>query len=360
MSEPNAHIYWSLRMESAEIKKLLDAMDAENAKDPKAMRRQHERYVYRNENCVLHMKQPGSSVPTSYFCPTRNLSSGGICFLHGGFVHMGSEVRIQLISHHGNWQDVIGTVVGCRLVSAPVHEIRVKFTEPIDPGLFCEDAASRHKRVLFISDDVSAQRLVQIILKQHGCLVDCVGDQDSALAKLSVGSFGIVICTIGSPDLTELNMIKSMRQEGYRDLVVAVAEDISADDREQCLVAGVNYFLSNVTDKEEFARILDIAAKGPMQSQLKLADLVASFVDSLPSVIRTIEKAVKEGPIETLAGTVRKLKNDANQYRYDRISEVAEKLEQAVHQQNEMDALKPVISELVTMCLQARAPIASK
>ena len=71
----------------------------------------------------------------------RNLSAGGLAFLHRGFLHAGTECQIRLPLMTGGEMTVHGRIVQCAHVQKSIHEVGVVFDEAIDPRQFLDVGA---------------------------------------------------------------------------------------------------------------------------------------------------------------------------------------------------------------------------
>jgi hypothetical protein len=105
----------------------------------KSNRRIHDRIDYRQFNVSVIIEHPGGSSAQFLVC-TRNISVGGLAFLHGGFVHPGSRCKIALPQLNGQHCALLARVVSCRAIDGFVHEIGIKFQHQIDPFEFVRPA----------------------------------------------------------------------------------------------------------------------------------------------------------------------------------------------------------------------------
>jgi len=99
-----ANLVRTIRLDDEKLEKALNRLD--RAEGAGTNRRASPRYPYRIKGCVVHLQQPGDGGSTPFLVVTRNLSSGGVSFLHGGFVHAQSTALVQLITIDGAWQNV--------------------------------------------------------------------------------------------------------------------------------------------------------------------------------------------------------------------------------------------------------------
>ncbi|GAB4110284.1 MAG: hypothetical protein Kow00105_19050 [Phycisphaeraceae bacterium] len=75
---------------------------------------------------------------TKYVVRSRDLSEGGIGFLHGAYVHEGSACRVILKDLSDKVICIDGQVKHCVHVSGTVHKVGVQFNEKIDLSQFTE------------------------------------------------------------------------------------------------------------------------------------------------------------------------------------------------------------------------------
>ena len=132
----------TVRLSDAERLQLLDELDqsqeiASDKVQPESNRRANTRYSYRKGDIPIVVEQPGGVITRLSVSP-RNLSSGGIAFLHGGFLYVGSKCSLQLSAPATDRIVVSGEIVNCRHVDGILHEVSVKFNMPIEPGLFTQ------------------------------------------------------------------------------------------------------------------------------------------------------------------------------------------------------------------------------
>ena len=130
----------SVRMTAGASQKLLESLDHDAPSDG-ASARQTERCTFRSKSTVVCLQQPGDADLTPFITHTRNLSSGGLAFLHGNYVHGGTDCVVILQALDSQWHSVKGVVVRCRHVSGLIHEVGVRFEESIDLGMFIRPSA---------------------------------------------------------------------------------------------------------------------------------------------------------------------------------------------------------------------------
>ena len=127
----------ALPLSMAQRRELLDRLDAvarrfdEAEAEGRNDRRTHERHPYRIaglELIIEHLSGGSSNV----LITTRDISAGGLGFLHGGFIHPGSKCWITLRRSNGMPMTVAGRITSCRHVEGIVHAAGVMFESAID------------------------------------------------------------------------------------------------------------------------------------------------------------------------------------------------------------------------------------
>ncbi len=132
----------TVRISDDERRRLLDELDevqavASKDVDPDDSRRQDRRFTYRPGHISIAVEQPRGGTTFLSVSP-RNISAGGVAFLHGGFLHTGSRCTLRLGPQPKGIVEIAGEIVNCRHVEGLLHEVSVKFDRAIDPSLFVQ------------------------------------------------------------------------------------------------------------------------------------------------------------------------------------------------------------------------------
>ena len=130
----------TVRISDDERRRLLDELDevqavASKDVDPDDSRRQDRRFTYRPGHISIAVEQPRGGTTFLSVSP-RNISAGGVAFLHGGFLYTGSRCTLQLGLQLEETVEIAGEIVNCRHIQGLLHEVSVKFDRAIDPSLF--------------------------------------------------------------------------------------------------------------------------------------------------------------------------------------------------------------------------------
>jgi len=118
----------------AQLAAILDASDPEN----EGGQRLHKRVSYRKLSQIAVAIQQPDKQWAKYIVRSRDLSEGGIGFVHGSFLHAGSLCRVILKDQEGQVVCIEGTVRGCDFLQGRAHNIGVQFNEEINLSRFVQ------------------------------------------------------------------------------------------------------------------------------------------------------------------------------------------------------------------------------
>lgn len=101
--------------------------------------RRHQRIAYRKlAQIAVAILQPGGKW-AKYIVRSRDLSPGGIGFIHGSYIYLGSECRVILKDCNEQVTCLDGVVKRCELLEGTAHDVGVQFNEEIDVEQFIAD-----------------------------------------------------------------------------------------------------------------------------------------------------------------------------------------------------------------------------
>lgn len=353
--EPSrSNLVRTIRLDDEEIEKVLDRLDHEEWDGTD--RRETARYVYRVKGCVVHLQQPGDGSPTPFLVATRHLSSGGVSFLYGGYVHAKSTCLVQLITTHGAWKNVKGVVVRCRYIEAGVHEVAVEFDSSITTEDYCSTA--RTSKILLVENDPSIARLAEYHLKQLNVELDLAENGQVAVELALKGDYDAILMDMEMPVLGGADATRKLRSSGYTSVIVAATAMTQPGDRERCLESGCNMYIAKPYTREVLAELLEGLRDEPLLSSFQddpaMKELINGFVAGLPEKLHAIKEAASGGHFEELQRLARALKGSAGGYGFEPITEAASKVESAAIAQESPEEVKGCASELVNLGLKVR------
>jgi hypothetical protein len=123
----NAHLS-PVALPPGDLQKVLDALDAAGGSGlPARDDRRSRRLSYRSLEVVIRVITGRDEPSPCFWGPTRNISAGGLAFLHRQALAVGQELEVDIPLLDRQVLCVEARVVRCRHVKGMVHEIGVEF-----------------------------------------------------------------------------------------------------------------------------------------------------------------------------------------------------------------------------------------
>jgi CheY-like chemotaxis protein len=356
VSNTNSKLVRTIRLSDEELKAVLDRLAAAEDASKKSLR-QSERFDYRVKSCVVQLKSSGISSTTSYLVPTRDLSAGGMSFIHGGFVYPGTPCVVQLISKFGTWKQVESKVIRCTFVSGSVHEIGVHFNTEINPSEFCSQAVKT--RILLAEDDQPLAETAKQLLSQLKTEVDHAENGETAVKLASEKTYDAILMDMEMPVMDGAEAVKKLRSQGYSGIIVAVTALTEPADKDNCLKAGCDRCICKPYDKESLGKLLESLKQEPLVSTLvndpALNECARDFVVALSGKLRLIEESLQTLDRPRLERLCRSVKGEAGVYGFEPITASAAKVEKAIIDKTSDGEVKRLGESLIKLCHLAKS-----
>lgn len=132
---------------------------------------------------------------------------------------------------------------------------------PAEPSRPSEPTAARRLRVL-LAEDEAINRIVVLGMLQHlGYEADSVNNGIELLETLERRSYDVVLMDVQMPGMDGLEVTRRIREEnGRQPYIIALTAHALAGDRERCLAAGMNDYLSKPLGLDDLRKALATAA----------------------------------------------------------------------------------------------------
>ena len=121
-------------------------------------------------------------------------------------------------------------------------------------------------RILVAEDNIINQRIAQSLLTKRGHAVTVVNTGREALDALQRDAFDVVLMDVQMPDMDGFEATAAIRarerETGSRVRIVAMTAHAMQGDRERCLAAGMDDYLSKPIDPQTLFDLVEMAPTG--------------------------------------------------------------------------------------------------
>ncbi|MCP3981430.1 MAG: response regulator [bacterium] len=258
MASTTDDILLSITATEEAIVELLDRLDARE-KDEGSNDRTSDRFNFRMTSCSVTIKQIGAATPVTTLVPTRNLSSGGMSFLHGGFVHTGSFCEAELVTSEGTHATVSGLVTRCRYVENWLHEVAIRFHLDIRPADFSRDAPAWH--VLIGSNDEQSVRQASHHLSVKRATTTVASSGAELLELTQSRAYDCILVDVDLPE-GGADLVGTLRERGYAGMILGVGDDDTESAMNELLAAGCTKCLTRPYTPDMIEDLRDAVSNG--------------------------------------------------------------------------------------------------
>lgn len=115
------------------------------------------------------------------------------------------------------------------------------------------------KKILVVEDYFINRELIVEFLKLMDCEVDTAEDGVEAVNAFKANGYDLILMDIQMPKMDGYQAtqeIRKLEEEGQRVPIVAVTANAMEGDREKCLEAGMDEYLSKPIEFEVFENVL--------------------------------------------------------------------------------------------------------
>ena len=189
-------------------------------------------------------------------------------------------------------------------------------------------------RVLLAEDTIENQKLISLHLHRAGINVAIVDNGQEAIDAALHNHFDLILMDMQMPVLGGVEATRMLRSKGYFRPIVALTANTSQSDRETCMEAGVNDFLSKPIDFDHFFAVLqkyldDEPTEAHNQDSdcetredRELQDLYSQFAQRLPEMLESIKLAAQQRDWTLLERHSHQLKGLGGSFGYHQLTAI--------------------------------------
>jgi signal transduction histidine kinase/CheY-like chemotaxis protein/HPt (histidine-containing phosphotransfer) domain-containing protein len=321
---------------------------------------------------------------------------------------LGGDVTVESEVNRGSMFSVTieaGDLTGVRFY-AQAHEIEARVDEIINGHEATHGRVTTRvvSRVLVAEDGPDNQRLIRHILEKAGVDVTLVGNgklaYEAAMQSLQEQEpYDLILMDMQMPEMDGYSAASALREQGYNRPIIALTAHAMEGDRDRCLEAGCDDYMSKPLDRNRLLNLVRSYGRGDQSEQPEAAtpsiagaqerssasvsrdnladnngargdaapllsefagdpdmeDLIAEFLGELPYRMHEIEQAMRARDLNLLATLAHKIKGAGGGYGYAPITTTARELERLARGPEDLGSINQAVSELQSICNRACA-----
>lgn len=330
---------------------------------------------------LIRVNHPGGS-SVEFVVPVRNVSSCGLGFIHGSFLYSGTPVILFLRRLTGDLMAVTGSVVRSTHVRGVVHDVGVRFDNPVDLRELLDDGdggnslvPGRKKvvlpqfegSVLYVDHSVDNRELMEFVLSRLGITVESSTSGAAAFEAVAKRMYDAIVVNIRLRDIDPLTMPAQLRKRSYPGPIVAVGRNDDCNDDSLIREHGYSFLLPAPLRQEGVQlmadRYLRRKLQGPAEgakptlsrfwSDVEMRPLIFRFLGRLEQSLGKIARLMGEQNLDELGELCDELSASAGGYGYSEMSELMSSLQVMCSVKSPPDQIKRLIEELIRVCESA-------
>lgn len=235
-------------------------------------------------------------------------------------------------------------------------------------------------RILLAEDNMINQKLMISLLQKMGCRIRAVANGLDAVSALDVDDFDVILMDVQMPEMDGFEATARIRQleteRGGHIPIIALTAHVMKGDREKCLAAGMDDYLSKPIKRDELERIIKkyssfieyaVAASPPpipiqsapldwlslvdmMNGDEELAEsLVQQYIEEAQAQIEELRDAADKNDFKSIAAAAHRLKGVSGNLGVKTVYDLTAKLERLAKEEEleqESDLLQELVKEV--------------
>jgi PAS domain S-box-containing protein len=223
------------------------------------------------------------------------------------------------------------------------------------------EMGTRRLRILLAEDSHPNQQLAVGVLSKWGHEVTTANNGRHALDALESNSFDLILMDVQMPEMDGYQATAAIRERELRTKnhipVVAMTAHAMKGDREACLAAGMDGYVSKPIRKDELQRVIEevlnaserLCDDGPAASgagdafgplnwnhaletaegdETLLRQVVSSLIEECPLLLRQLDQGLRDADLPTIRRAAHTLKGNLQIFGQTRAQALAERAEQ--------------------------------
>lgn len=204
-------------------------------------------------------------------------------------------------------------------------------------------------RILVAEDNSVNQMIVKTMVTKLGHIVHVVSNGKEAVDALNLGTYDLILMDCQMPEMDGYQATRAIRNSGesWANIhIIAMTANAMAGDRENCIRAGMNDYISKPMKKEELLRVIGKSQlkryksinRGTIQelkeidedgSNTTLKEIIALYLSSTPPKIERMKLHFEKGEVGPLKAEAHSLRSSSMTVGAEELGKIAAKIEYA-------------------------------
>ena len=360
----------TLGAQGRQLDELLDELDGGGGN---SVHRSHSRWSFRERSIRALLRQPdGGEVELSL--AARNLSVGGASLLHSAFVYPDTAITVDLPRADKKFQRVVGKVMRCDHVRGVIHELGVKFDEPINLRDFQQadpfsetfsyeniDLSQLRGTVVNIDPSQIDRQIVRHLLKDTALSIRGCETLEEARQYIDKGC-DLILAEFNLPDSDGAMLTSLLRSEGHTMPIVITSSSTTKTTLDMIRRAAVDVFIAKPIEEGRLISAIAeyLAPESAYQDQKSagldegMRELATMFSASLSDFAAQLEQGVEEKDTESILGVATQMKGSALALGFEKIGVCSTEVVQAIDDNQPSETVFRLARKLIMACRTAR------
>ena len=129
--------------------------------------------------------------------------------------------------------------------------------------------AANRARILIAEDNLVNQKVAMRLVQKLGFAADVAGNGVEALAALAKSTYDLILMDCQMPEMDGLETTRRIREAGDRIPIIAMTANAMKGDREMCLDAGMDDYLTKPIDLSSLSKALTQWSSAPRRGEAR-------------------------------------------------------------------------------------------